>query len=203
MHVFLEGAVLGFLIAAPVGPIGLLCIARTLRSGLLIGFVSGLGAATADGAYAVVAVCGLTGIVAAIKTASVPLHLGGALMLCWLGVKTLRARVDPVTARSEKSPAVAAAYASTVLLTLLNPATIVSFLAIFGALPVARAKPVSALLLITGVFCGSALWWLVLSAAVGASRRAMTDGWRRSINIVSGALLIAFAAAVIATYRSG
>ncbi|MGZ3529171.1 MAG: LysE family translocator [Vulcanimicrobiaceae bacterium] len=132
IELFLKGAALGFLIAAPVGPIGLLCIARTLRAGWSAGFFSLLGAATADAAYAAVAACGLTALTGALTALSAPLHLGGALLLFVLGLTTLRAKA-PNERANPNAHSVGTAYASTVLLTLLNPATILSFVAIFAA----------------------------------------------------------------------
>jgi threonine/homoserine/homoserine lactone efflux protein len=195
VHDVLKGAFLGFLLAAPVGPIGLLCITRTLRSGWLAGFVSGMGAATADTFYACVAAFGIKTIISAFSAVSQPLHLVGAAFLCYLGYVNLTSRKAPP---ANATPGLAA-YASTVALTLVNPATIFSFMAIFAAAmgPGSSGGTPGALLLTGGVFVGSTLWWLLLASLAGAARTVLAAPAIALISRISGGVLIGFAVWVV------
>jgi len=189
----LKGAVLGLLIAAPVGPMGLLCISRTLRAGWIAGFAGGLGVATADAAYAFVAAFGVRAIVDVVAAAALPLHLAGAIVLCFLGLRTLHLR--PVTdSPAPSTSGIGSAYITTLLLTIVNPATIVSFLALFGSTLGAHRPAANAGRLVAGVFLGSALWWLLLATVVGVSRRAFGTAILHRINAFSGLVLFAFGA---------
>ncbi|PWC56362.1 LysE family transporter [Azospirillum sp. TSO22-1] len=196
---FLKGAVIGLSIAAPVGPIGLLCIRRTLADGAAVGFATGLGAATADAAYGAVAGFGLAAVTDLLLGWQTALRLVGGLVLLWLGFATMRAHPakGPAEQAAETPTAhgLAGAYATTVVLTLANPATIISFVAVFGALGLAEAGGAPALgasMLVLGVFLGSAAWWLVLSAGVGVFRRRVTAAAMLWINRASGAVLAGF-----------
>ena len=189
---FLRGMVLGLLIAAPVGPTGVLCIARSLRSGWSVGFFSGLGAATADAWYAAVAAFGLAALTKLLAALSAPLHWTGAAFLLYLGIRTVRhAAVPP--AEADRAPSLRGAYASTVALTLVNPATILSFLAIFAA--VRGTQTVSggdAARLVFGVFAGSALWWCILAAVAAHFRARLAPALLARVNVTSGIVLAAF-----------
>ncbi len=199
----LKGLIIGFSIAAPVGPIGLLCIRRTLADGPAHGFVSGLGAASADAVYGAIAGFGVALVTDALIGAQVALKLVGGLMLLWLGWSTLRARPAERPAAASNAAGLAGAYASTFALTLANPATILSFAAVFGGLGVSAAgegnSTTVAALLVAGVFTGSALWWLGLSASVGAFRRRVTPAAMLWINRASGAVLGGFGIAALAS----
>ncbi|MFC5354152.1 LysE family translocator [Azospirillum himalayense] len=198
----LKGLIIGFSIAAPVGPIGLLCIRRTLADGPAHGFVSGLGAASADAVYGAIAGFGVVLVTDALLGAQVALKLVGGLMLLWLGWSTLRARPAERAADARGGGGLAGAYASTFALTLANPATILSFAAVFGGLGVSAGDGSStgvAALLVAGVFTGSAMWWLGLSASVGAFRRRVTPAAMLWINRVSGAVLGVFGIAALAS----
>jgi len=189
----LKGLVIGLSIAAPVGPIGLLCIRRTLAEGPAMGLATGLGAATADALYGAVAGFGLAAVSQALLGWQDALRLVGGAVLLWLGWATVRAR--PAERAAEATGrGLAGAYASTFVLTLANPATILSFLAVFSALGLAEGggSMDEALALVLGVFAGSGLWWLMLSAGVGTVRRRVTPAVMAWINRVSGAVLIAF-----------
>lgn len=198
----LKGLIIGFSIAAPVGPIGLLCIRRTLADGPAHGFVSGLGAASADAVYGAIAGFGVVLVTDALLGAQVALKLVGGLMLLWLGWSTLRARPAERAADARGGGGLAGAYASTFALTLANPATILSFAAVFGGLGVSAGDGSStgvAALLVAGVFTGSAMWWLGLSASVGAFRRRVTPAAMLWINRASGAVLGVFGIAALAS----
>src|SRR6476661_6636317 len=158
-----RGLLLGFSIAAPVGPIGVLCIRRTLADGRLAGLVSGLGAATADALYGAVAGFGLTFVSTFLVSQQVWLRIVGGLFLLFLGLKTFLIKPSTVSADSG-GKGLLRAYASTVALTLTNPLTILSFAVVFAGLGLGSGSSdyLSAGLLVLGVFCGSALWWLLL-----------------------------------------
>jgi threonine/homoserine/homoserine lactone efflux protein len=195
---FARGFGLGFVIAAAIGPIGLLCIRRTLVDGALVGFVSGLGAATADAFYGALAAFGLTALTGLLISLRVPLGLAGGAFLIWLGLRTMRTR-SPVAAEARARPGLAGAYLSTVALTLTNPATILSFGAVFVGLGVFGGGFTGALSLVVGVGLGSAAWWAVLAVAVSTLRRRISPGVIAGINVASGALLIAFGFVAVAS----
>lgn len=212
LSVFARGLALGFAIAAPVGPIGVLVIRRTLAEGRLAGLVSGLGAATADGIYGFIAAFGLTFISVLLISQQDWIRLIGGLFLLYLGIKTLRAPVaeqpavvvDTPLAGTPIQPAerrLLGNYASTLALTLTNPMTILSFAAVFAGLGVGVTSGDygSAAVLVLGVFLGSALWWLTLSAAVGLLRNRVTPRGLRWVNRVSGLIILGFGAAALAS----
>jgi threonine/homoserine/homoserine lactone efflux protein len=189
----IQGIVIGFSIAAPVGPIGVLCIRRTLAEGALFGFVSGLGAATADAVYGSVAGMGLTFVSNALLAQQTWIRLLGGLFLCWLGVGTFVS--EPATGGAAVTGhCLAGAFGSTFLLTLTNPMTILSFGAIFAGLGVGNTGGdyLFAGILVLGVFFGSALWWFLLSGTVGLVRRRITQGALRWVNRIAGATIGAF-----------
>ncbi len=195
----LKGAVIGFSIAAPVGPIGVLCIRRSLAHGRAAGLVSGLGAATADGLYGAVAAFGLTSISAFLIAQESWFSLFGGLLLVGLGARIALAR--PL---AEGVPAnrvtVAGAYATTLVLTLSNPVTILMFAAIFVGLGIAPSpgNAASAGLLTAGVFLGSALWWAILSTGVGAVRPRFDASALLWVNRIAGAVIAGFGVIAIA-----
>lgn len=188
-----SGLIIGFSIAAPVGPIGVLCIRRTLAEGRLHGLISGLGAATADAIYGCIAAFGLTFISDALIQQQAWLRLFGGVFLCLLGAKTLIAKPSEKSP-SEKRTGLLGAYGSTFFLTLTNPMTILSFAAIFAGIGLgsAVADYGSAGLLVSSVFAGSALWWLILSGTVGLLRKKVTSSVLKWINRVSGAIITGF-----------
>mgnify|MGYP000846048428 FL=1 len=190
---FIKGLLLGLAIAAPVGPIGVLCIRRTLAQGRASGFVSGLGAATADGFYGTVAALGLSAISNALVSQQKWLQLLGGAFLCYLGVRTFLTR-PAVEAAQAKGSNLWGDYISTLALTLTNPMTILSFVAILAGLGLAAAGALrlAAISLVGGVFCGSALWWLTLSTGVGLFRRFFTPERLVWVNRISGVVILAF-----------
>jgi threonine/homoserine/homoserine lactone efflux protein len=190
----LRGFLIGISIAAPVGPIGVLCIRRTLAEGRLHGFVSGLGAATADATYGFVAGFGLTFVSTFLVNQAVWLRLIGGLFLLYLGVRTFTAQTAAPANPEKRDQNLFAAYASTLGLTLANPATILSFVIVFAGLGLVsdRADYADATLLVLGVFAGSALWWLLLSAGVGLLRSRFTYRGLWWVNRISGILIIGF-----------
>ena len=195
-----KGLLIGLSIAAPVGPIGVLCIKRSLGHGMAAGLATGLGAATADGFYGAVAGFGLAAVSGFLMAEQTPLRLVGGLVLLWLGAASFRER--PTKERSlAEGRSLLADYATTVLLTLTNPSTVISFIAVFASVGLAEtagnyAKAAS---FVAAVFTGSALWWLVLSGAVSLARARVTPGAVRWINRLSGLVLIGFGASAWAS----
>lgn len=198
----LRGLVIGFSIAAPVGPIGLLCIRRTLAEGQASGLVSGLGAATADALYGCIAGFGLTFISNILISQQVWLRLIGGAFLCYLGLKTFLAR-PAEKAASAQGNGLGGAYASTFFLTLTNPMAILSFAAIFAGLGVASASGnyLPAGVLVLGVFIGSALWWLILSGGVGLFRAKFSPHGLRWVNRISGVIIAGFGLLALLSLR--
>ena len=195
---FLRGVLLGLAIAAPVGPIGVLCIRRTLAQGLLAGLVSGLGAATADAFYGFVAAFGLTFISSFLIDQQSWIRLIGGLFLCYLGIRTFLAPVAEEAATSAGNGLIAA-YSSTLFLTLTNPLTILSFAAVFAGLGVGAAAGDygAAVATVLGVFSGSALWWLALSTGVSLFRSRFTPRAMRWVNRISGVVILGFGVAAL------
>ena len=189
----LRGIIIGFSIAAPVGPIGVLCIRRTLASGFVAGLASGLGAASADAIYGSIAALGLTVVTSLLVSHQDWLRVVGGAFLCYLGVRTLLAR-PAGQLPSAQNVSLASAYASTFLLTLTNPMTILSFVAIFSGLGIASAGGdyASAGLLVLGVFTGLATWWLLLSAGTSHLRSRLSQGALQWVNRASGTVIAGF-----------
>ncbi len=194
LKIIAQGLLLGFSIAAPVGPVGVLCIRRSMAGGFRSGLASGLGAASADAIYGTIAAAGLTLIADFLISQQFWLGLLGGAFLFYLGIKTLTSKPVFESANVEKT-SVAGDYFSTLLLTLSNPMTIFSFAAIFSGMS-AQALPVfrfSAFLLVLGVFLGSAGWWLILSGSVGLLRSRVTPSILAWVNRVSGLVILGFA----------
>lgn len=196
---FLErGFIIGLSIAAPVGPISLLCMRRTLAEGRLSGIVSGLGAATADAAYGCVAGFGITIISNALIGQQTWLRFIGGLFLCYLGIKQLLARPAEQAASAEVSGLIGT-YAQTLFLTLTNPMTILSFGAFFTSMGLmdTGASLTSAGALVSGVFIGSLLWWIILSFCVGAFRERLDEWALKWVDRTSAAIIAGFGLAAL------
>ncbi len=191
-----RGSILGFSVAAVVGPIALLCIRRTLSAGFGVGFVSGLGAATADAGYAAVAGFGISAVAAVLVDQRAWLRVVGGIFLVYLALRTVRAA--PAERSAEVGPVgvrLAGAYSSTLALTLSNPTTILSFAGIFAGLglgSLGTLSSASAVGLVLGVFVGSAVWWLLLAGLVARLRRRVTPRWLRRVNVASGLIILGF-----------
>jgi len=199
---FIRGVIIGFSIAAPVGPIGVLCMRRTLVGGRAAGLLSGLGAATADAVYGSIAGFGLTFISNFLVSQQGWLRLTGGAFLCYLGVKTILARPAEQAATTNEH-GLLAAYASTFFLTLTNPMTILSFAGIFAGLGLTRTggNYASAGSLVSGVFLGSGLWWFLLSGGVGLFRSRFDAHRLRWVNRISGIIIAGFGVAALLSLR--
>jgi len=189
---FLQSLLIGLSIAAPVGPIGLLTIQRTLQLGPAAGLATGLGAAAADAVYGAVGAYGVSTLIRALTAARLPLAVGGGVFLLWLAWSIWRAPVAQQAAQVTGGNDLLRCFAGTFVLTLSNPATILSFIAVFGAMA-GRAAVASPGVMVAGVLIGSALWWLVLSTAVGRLRERFDARWRRRVNAGSALVLAGFA----------
>jgi threonine/homoserine/homoserine lactone efflux protein len=196
----LKGVIIGFSIAAPVGPIGVLCIRRSLADGRQIGLATGLGAATADAAYGGVAGFGLTVVSSFLVGHRLWLGFLGGLFLCYLGIRTFISR-PAAQAAEVRGGGLFSAYLSTLFLTLANPMTILSFVAVFAGFGLAASPDYfSAGTLVAGVFIGSALWWLLLSSSVALFRSRLSAGWMQGINRLSGGVILAFGLYSLSTF---
>lgn len=189
----LKGIIIGFALALPIGPIGILCIRKTATEGHFSGMVVGFGAATADALYGFVAAFGLTIISETLLSQQVWIRLIGGVALCYLGVKTYLAK-PPDAAQPSNGRGYVGSFISTFLLTLTNPLTILAFLGVFAGFGLRDGELSlgSASTLITGVFLGSSLWFFLLSYSITLFRNKINStglGW---VNRISGALIIIF-----------
>jgi threonine/homoserine/homoserine lactone efflux protein len=196
---FFTAAGVGLAIAAPVGPMGMLCIRRTLTGGPRAGLAIGFGIATGDALYGLIAALGLVGISQFMLAYDRPLHLVAGLFLLYLGVRTLLQKPAPDAANGDGKLAQVGragtlrAYASALLLTLTNPQTVIMFAALFTTLaPRGAFSSTIALTTVGGVFCGSIAWWCFLVTAVSLARHAIGSKLRVAIDRVVGFALAAF-----------
>lgn len=194
MYLFMKGYIIGISIAAPVGPIGLLCIQRTLAYGRRSGAFSGLGAACADSTYAAIAGFGLSAVVSVLLQARIWVALLGGVALIYLGARNLLTKTDSTAAQTAAPNNLFWMFGSTYLLTMSNPATILSFLAVFAAIGAISAGSVylGAALTVAGVFLGSASWWLILSSLIHWLKRGISPLVMNWVNRASAFVIIGF-----------
>ena len=203
-YFFIKGLLIGLTIAAPVGPVGVLCVHRTLKYGRLIGVCSGLGAASADLFYGAVAAFGLVAITNLITDSSSVIRLVGGLLFIAIGIHMLRQRpsfvADAEDVQVEQDrPSLITAWLSTFVLTAMNPGTIIAFTVIFATFGIdGDAGALGAASLVLGVFIGSALWWCSLSFFANAMRTYVKKHGR-VINRISGGIIITFGIASLAS----
>ena len=197
---------MGLAIAAPVGAIGVLCIRRTLAGGWPLGLATGLGAATADAVYGAIAAFGITAVTAMLLGVRGWLQLIGGAFLIYLGARTFLQRPHELDQSALRPTGLLAAWSSTFVLTLGNPMTVMSFAAVFAGLGIGASGAAGApgtgsvgraVTLVAGVFTGSALWWVLLSAAVGLVRHRLDATAMRWVNRGSGLLIGAFGIAAM------
>ena len=195
---FLKGFIIGFSIAAPVGPIGILCIQRTLSGGNVQGLVTGLGAATADALYGFTAAFGLTFISNFLVDQSNWFRIIGGLFLCYLGIRAFLRKPQEQKVSVANSTNLSA-YGTTFFLTLTNPMTILFFAGVFAGLGIVSESIhyASAGLMVIGVFIGSGAWWLLLSGATGIFRNKISAGKLALVNRISGIIILAFGVVAI------
>jgi threonine/homoserine/homoserine lactone efflux protein len=188
-----KAAGFGLAVAAPVGPMSLLCMRRTMTLGWRQGLATGLGIATGDGLYAAVAALGLAGVSSFLLAHEQPLHLAAGLFLIFLGARTVLSAGAPAPEEARQAVSWTAAFGGAVLLTLTNPPTIIMFAAIFAALaPASGFDAAAAAATVGGVFAGSLLWWCGIVGFVSLFRHALGGRTRRWIDRVAGLALAAF-----------
>lgn len=191
---FLKSLAMGLAIAAPLGPIGALCIQRTLARGFFAGAAGGLGTALADALYASLAAAGFTAFAAALARISTPLAVVGGAFLLWLAWRGWpRGTPETRAAAPAAARGLLATTATTFALTMTNPATVLSFAAIFAGLGLAESASVaSAVQVVAGVFMGSMLWWLTLSGTVAGLHRRLPPGFALWVARVSSLMMGGF-----------
>jgi threonine/homoserine/homoserine lactone efflux protein len=194
---FPRGLVLGLAIAAPVGPIGLLTIRRTLAHGFRLGLATGLGAATADTTYGLVAAFGLTAIMSGLVEHADAIRIIGGIALLFLGGSGVRRTMEHRrlgAAEVSDPPSLIGAWAQTTALTLTNPATILSFIAMFAGIGIVEpgADVLSSLILVLGVALGSAIWWVFLCGLTKMIRGRLSEGAINAINLVASGSIVVF-----------
>jgi threonine/homoserine/homoserine lactone efflux protein len=188
-----KGAGIGFAVAAPVGPIGMLCIRTTLERGRIAGFAAGLGAAVADAIYGTIGVLGVTAISGVIEAQRIWLELGGGIFVILFGIHLGLTKPNIQNGNEEIPVSLWADFMKTLVLTLANPSTILTFMAIFAGVPGAAASSMAAVpATVLGVLLGSAAWWLFLSQGVGVIRHRISERALKWMNWAAGILLVAF-----------
>ncbi len=200
MYLLIKGIVAGFSIAAPVGAIGFLCIQQTLRGGVFLGLVSGLGAATADTVYGILVALGAHASQVWLLSYKSQLTLLGGLFLCYLGIKKIISKPHSSFSQPIKSEWWKA-YVITFFLTLTNPATILDFAALFTGLNIAVSGNFESLMFVAGVFIGSAAWWFTLCSVVWVFRGKISEPVFRYINYVAGLLIFSFGVYALISLR--
>lgn len=201
-----SGAVIGFMVAAPIGPVNLICIRRTLSAGPISGMVSGLGAALGDTIFAIITAFGLTAVAALIHGYSTFLQIAGGVLLMVFGIRTyvsdpLHGRgVETVASRPVNGGPLVRTFASTFALTITNPITLFGFAALFAGLTGLAGKAatyVNAGVLVSGVFIGSMTWWFTLTSIVGFLHARIDARVMRVINHGSGIVVALFGMMVL------
>lgn len=189
-----KGFLIGVAVAAPIGPIGILCIRRTLSSGMLYGIITGLAVSLADALYGAVAGFGLTSVSSVLLACQTPLAIAGSVFLAYLGARTLLSRPCENVSDSSHSGLVPC-FLSAFVITVASPVTILYFIAVFSNVQLVSSEPSPAtgLALVTGVFLGSAAWWFFLSGVVRLFREHLTARRMAWLNRACGVLLIGFA----------
>ncbi|MFI4937747.1 MAG: LysE family translocator [Candidatus Berkiellales bacterium] len=194
ISLLIKGFLIGFSIAAPVGPIGILCINRTLAAGIMVGILTGLGAAVADAIYGCIAGFGLVAVTKFLLAQQTIIKTIGGVFLLYLGTKTLLAapRTNNTVTDHAKTPW--QDFSSTLFLTLTNPATIIAFIAIYASLGIVEPNTnfTEALVIVFGVFMGSLMWWCFLSGSIHLIRHKLNESVLVWINRLSGVILICF-----------
>jgi putative LysE/RhtB family amino acid efflux pump len=213
-ELFARGLAIGFAVAFALGPIGLLVIRRTLERGWRLGFVSGLGVATADATYAAIAAFGLTALTGLLVGIERPLAILGGMLLLVLATRALRDALGPTPSGRDPQPDLVApgaagrrdargAWLTMVALTLTNPATILSFAALFASIGASAEGLAGATAVVAGVFTGSIAWWGLLTGVVAGMRTRLTSTVVRGLTMMSALIVAGFGAAAIAIGISG
>ncbi len=198
---FATGIIIGFAIAAPVGPVGVLCAHRTIARGPRAGLVSGLGAAVADSIFGLIAAFGLSFVADWIADHQASVRLVGGVFLILLALRILLTREKEVAESTPSNSRAIGYFASTFALTITNPITILSFAGIFTAFGVVErvVTAIDAWILVGGVFAGSSMWWLFIAGGAGLLRGTLSERLLRHVNILSATIMLAFGAYALAS----
>lgn len=189
---FIKCIISGFLLAAPIGPVNLICIRQTLSEGRLPGLIVGLGAAMADAVYGYAAAAGLSVLTAFILHYNTAFRWGGGLLIIYLGVRAFR--TTPHSPANENTPtkSLYKLFAGVFFLTLANPVTVFTFIAVFSSFGIALlvTNLFTTALAASGVFVGSALWWILLTSIVCLFRNRVTPSVIGKVNKIAGIIII-------------
>ncbi len=188
---FIKAWMIGIAIAAPVGPIGMLCIRKTLELGLIGALAVGLGAAIADSIYGVIAVTGLTALSHFLLEKTVAIKIVGGLFLGYLAYKEMKSETSPKIA-SAKSHSVSRLIVEIFFLTLTNPMTILSFIGIFASIGGGPTGIIESLAMVLGIFLGSMTWWLILGGVILKIKHKLPETWIHRIKYLSAVILAGF-----------
>lgn len=194
----LKGCIIGFSIAMPVGPIGLLCIRNSLTRGMIYGLMAGLGAACADTLFGALGGFGMSAVGIFLATHHSILELLGGAFMCYLGAATFFEKTSN-SSDSKTDGDHWNTFFSTFLLTLTNPMTVISFAGVYAGLGVGSLSEdlLTPLIITLGVFVGSAVWWLMLSTVSSCFRERMNDYARIWLNRISGTIIFSFGLAAL------
>ncbi|TKG94964.1 LysE family translocator [Puteibacter caeruleilacunae] len=191
----IKGLILGISVAAPIGPIGIICINRTMNKGYLSGVISGLGIATADLIYGVIAGLGLTIISNLLLEYKLWLQAFGVISLAYFGVKILVKKAADVNGTFSEKRDLLKDYFTTFILTITNPVTILLFVAVFAGLGLANSEnsKLAIFMMVSGIFVGSGIWWLFLSGLIVKLKSRISRKLLRRIDVISGLVILGFA----------
>lgn len=189
---FFEAWLIGLAIAAPVGPIGMLCIRKTLETGMTGAISVGLGAALADGVYGLIAALGLTAISHFLLAQSVYIKLVGGILLLYLSYNELAQSPSQSKEAKPHQKGYGRLTLNVFFLTLTNPATILSFIGIFASIGGGTASMTEMILLVLGVFIGSMSWWIILGSIIVGIRHKLPQEWIDRIRYLSAVILGGF-----------
>lgn len=188
----MEAWLIGIAIAAPVGPIGMLCIRKTLEIGLVGAIAVGLGAALADSAYGLVAALGLTAVSHFLLAKATYIKLVGGVFLLYLAYRELKVKPSSAGVTVGKSKNMSRLTAEVFFLTLTNPTTILSFIGIFASIGGAATSTTEMFLLVLGIFLGSMTWWLCLGTLIIKIKHKLPESWIHRIRYLSAIILGGF-----------
>lgn len=197
---FCKGFIIGLSLAVVVGPIAILCMQQTLAHGFYAGIACGLGVATADGLYGAIAGLGLSFITELLAAYQFWLQLGGGFLLCYLGIVTFRRTIT--TANTQPTATrLLNMYISTCMLTLSNPMTLIPLSALLAALEISSTidRSLLMMLLFAGFFCGSLIWWIILTTAITFLKTHISRRTLETINKITGILICMFGLSILAS----